>query len=193
VLYISHKLDEVRRLCEAATILRQGRVVERCDPRAETAASLARMMVGSAVADVRRARAEDAAGPVRLRVDGLDLPSEDPHGTASRSVALDLRAGEILGIAGVAGNGQDELFAALSGERRARAGMRPAGRHADRREGINDRRRAAAPSSPRSGWATPRRRAWRCPRTRWSPAMPPTASSGAASSGAGGCWAGSTR
>jgi general nucleoside transport system ATP-binding protein len=119
VLYISHKLDEVRRLCEAATILRQGRVVERCDPREETAGSLARMMVGAEIADVRRARREGAAGPVRLRVDGLDLASEDPHGTSLKGVSLELAEGEVLGIAGVAGNGQDELFAALSGEARA--------------------------------------------------------------------------
>jgi len=119
VLYISHKLDEVRRLCEAATILRQGRVVARCDPRAETAASLARMMVGSQVAEVRRARAEAAAGPVRLKVDNLSLASEDAQGTSLKSVSLELCEGEILGIAGVAGNGQDELFAALSGEVRA--------------------------------------------------------------------------
>ncbi|MEL6317323.1 MAG: ATP-binding cassette domain-containing protein, partial [Pseudomonadota bacterium] len=57
VLYISHKLDEVRRLCDRATVLRRGRVVGACDPRAETAASLARMMVGE---DVRPARAAEA-------------------------------------------------------------------------------------------------------------------------------------
>ncbi|MGY6550215.1 MAG: ABC transporter ATP-binding protein [Roseinatronobacter sp.] len=116
VLYISHKLDEVRRLCEAATILRQGRVVERCDPRAQTAASLARMMVGTQIADLRRNRSAIASGPVRLRVERLDLPSEDPQGTSLKDVSLTVATGEILGIAGVAGNGQDELFAALSGE-----------------------------------------------------------------------------
>ena len=119
ILYISHKLDEIRALCETATILRLGRVVASCDPRAETTGSLARMMVGSAVAELKRARAEAAAGPVRLKVDNLDLPSEDPQGTSLKSVALEVCAGEILGIAGVAGNGQDELFAALSGEARA--------------------------------------------------------------------------
>lgn len=148
VLYISHKLDEVRRLCEAATILRQGRVVERCDPRAETAGSLARMMVGAEIADVRRAQFDAVAGPLRLRVDNLDLLSEDPHGTNLKSVSLDLHSGEILGIAGVAGNGQDELFAALSGERRAQADSillegTPIGA-----DGINDRRRAACAFVP---------------------------------------------
>ena len=120
VLYISHKLEEVRQLCEAATILRQGRVVGRCDPRTETAASLARMMVGTDIADIRRARAEATAGPEKLRVDGLSLDSADPHGIGLKSVSFALHVGEILGIAGVAGNGQDELFAALSGERPTR-------------------------------------------------------------------------
>lgn len=114
VLYISHKLEEVRRLCEAATILRQGRVVSRCDPRTETAASLATLMVGSEVGAIRHDAAP--AGALRLAVANLSLPSPDPHGTALRDVGLRLHIGEVLGIAGVAGNGQDELFAALSGE-----------------------------------------------------------------------------
>ncbi|MCU0886765.1 MAG: ABC transporter ATP-binding protein [Rubritepida sp.] len=116
VLYISHKLEEVRRLCEAATILRHGRVVARTDPRTESAASLARLMVGEEVAQVRHAAATGEA-PVRLSVRNLSLAPEDPHGTALRGLSFDLRQGEILGIAGVAGNGQDELFGVLSGER----------------------------------------------------------------------------
>lgn len=149
VLYISHKLEEVRGLCEAATILRQGRVVDRCDPRQQTAGSLARMMVGAHIAEVRRARAEARIGPVRLRVDHLSVPSEDPQGTALKDVTLEVGTGEILGIAGVAGNGQDELFAALSGEVRApEAGNivlegTPIGWN-----GINARRRAAAAFVP---------------------------------------------
>jgi simple sugar transport system ATP-binding protein len=116
VLHISHKLDEVRRLCETATILRHGRVVARTDPRAESAASLARLMVGAEVAQVRHEVSAHDDAPVRLAVRGLALESEDPHGTSLVDVRLELRRGEILGIAGVAGNGQDELFAALSGE-----------------------------------------------------------------------------
>lgn len=115
VLYISHKLEEVRRLCETATILRHGRVVGRTDPRAETTASLARMMVGSDVAALRHAAAPPE-GPVRLSVRGLSVPPDDPHGVGLKEVSLDLRRGEVLGIAGVAGNGQEALFAALSGE-----------------------------------------------------------------------------
>ncbi len=115
ILYISHKLDEVRRICERATILRHGKVIATCDPRQESAASLAQMMVGSKVTPARHDPVR-AAGPVRLTVTDLSLPSQDPHGTSLKGISLDVRAGEVLGIAGVAGNGQDELFAALSGE-----------------------------------------------------------------------------
>jgi simple sugar transport system ATP-binding protein len=115
ILYISHKLDEVRRICERATILRHGKVVAACDPRQESASSLAQMMVGTKIAPTRHDPIE-TAGPVRLQVSGLSLASPDPHGTSLRSIGLEIRAGEVFGIAGVAGNGQDELFAALSGE-----------------------------------------------------------------------------
>jgi simple sugar transport system ATP-binding protein len=148
VLYISHKLEEVRRICEAATILRHGKVVARCDPREESAASLARMMVGSAVLGVKH---EPAAprGPVRLAVAGLSLPPAEAHGVALRDVSLALHGGEVLGIAGVAGNGQDELFAALSGERLGpRADAVVLDGRAVGRQGINARRRLGAAFVP---------------------------------------------
>ena len=118
ILYISHKLDEVKRLCDTATILRGGKKVATCDPRRETAASLARMMVGSEIGEVKSAAAAGSATP-RLLVRDLSLVPDDPHGISLDRVCLEVRGGEILGIAGVAGNGQDELFAALSGERLA--------------------------------------------------------------------------
>jgi simple sugar transport system ATP-binding protein len=116
ILYISHKLEEVKQLCDTATILRAGKKVATCDPRRETAASLARMMVGADVGPVHASAARSAMAP-RLVVRDLLLEPDDPHGTRLRSVSLEVRGGEVLGIAGVAGNGQDELFAALSGER----------------------------------------------------------------------------
>ncbi len=116
ILYISHKLDEVKRLCDTATILRAGKKIATCDPRQETAASLARMMVGADVGEVKAAAAPSTTVP-RLVVMRLALEPDDPHGTRLDSISVEVRGGEILGIAGVAGNGQDELFAALSGER----------------------------------------------------------------------------
>jgi ABC-type uncharacterized transport system ATPase subunit len=118
ILYISHKLDEVKRLCDTATILRGGRKISTCDPRQETAASLARMMVGADIGEVKAAPNRGASVP-RLVIHKLSLEPDDPHGTHLVDISLEVRGGEIFGIAGVAGNGQDELFAALSGERLA--------------------------------------------------------------------------
>ena len=120
VLYISHRLAEVQRLCHDATILRHGKVVANVDPQAETAGSLARLMVGAHVHTVSmEARAGD--GPVMLAVSGLTLPAGGPFGVPLRSVSIEVRAGEVVAVAGVAGNGQSELFEALSGERLAPA------------------------------------------------------------------------
>jgi simple sugar transport system ATP-binding protein len=116
ILYISHKLEEVKRLCDTATILRAGKKIATCDPRNESAASLARMMVGADIGEVRAASGRAATVP-RLVVQGLTLVPSDPHGVRLDDISLEVRGGEIVGIAGVAGNGQDELFAALSGER----------------------------------------------------------------------------
>ena len=116
VLYISHRLEEVKRLCHRATILRHGKRVATCEPRLETAASLARMMVGADVASVH-SRTADADGAERLVLDQLSLASAEIHGVPLRDISLRVRAGEIVALAGVAGNGQSELFEALSGER----------------------------------------------------------------------------
>ena len=116
VLYISHKLEEVKRLCDTATILRAGKKVATCNPQAETAASLARMMVGADIKEVKAPAGRKTTVP-RLLVNDLSMEPDDPHGVRLQRISLELKGGEILGIAGVAGNGQDELFAALSGER----------------------------------------------------------------------------
>ena len=114
ILYISHKLEEIRALCDAATILRLGKVVGQCDPRGKSARELAELMVGQSLASP--SRKPGAPGDVVLDIDGLSVASASPFGTALKNVHLQLRAGEIVGIGGVAGNGQDELLAALSGE-----------------------------------------------------------------------------
>ena len=119
ILYISHKLEEVKRLCDTATILRGGKKVATCNPREETATSLARMMVGGEIKQVKAPANRQITVP-RLVVNDLSLEPDDPHGVRLKNISFELRGGEILGIAGVAGNGQDELFAALSGERLAK-------------------------------------------------------------------------
>ena len=115
VLYISHHLEEVQRLCDRATILRLGKVVASCDPRAETARSLAALMVGAQINDVRADEGREPGEP-RLVVDRLSAASPSQHGVSLKNVSLTVRAGEVVGVAGVAGNGQSELFACLSGE-----------------------------------------------------------------------------
>ncbi|MBB5220306.1 simple sugar transport system ATP-binding protein [Amaricoccus macauensis] len=115
VLYISHKLHEIRVLCDAATIMRGGKVVGTCVPAQETPRSMAEMMIGGSLKDVRKAAAK-GFGPEKLVVDRLTLAGGGDFDVALRDVSFSVRAGEILGIAGVAGNGQNELMLALSGE-----------------------------------------------------------------------------
>ena len=113
ILYVSHKLDEIRRLCDRATIIRGGRVVSTVDPRVQTESGLAELMIGRSFPQTeRRAKSE---GAVALEVAGLDVPADGPFGTALRSISFRVHAGEVLGIAGISGNGQTELLAALLG------------------------------------------------------------------------------
>lgn len=121
ILYISHKLEEIRTLCDSATILRLGKVVGHCTPRETTARAMAEMMVGKLLQTPTRAGQE--AGDVVLRLNKLTAPAPNEFGMSLKDISLDLRAGEVLGIGGVAGNGQDELLAALSGERPVAKGM----------------------------------------------------------------------
>jgi general nucleoside transport system ATP-binding protein len=148
ILYISHKLEEVKRLCDTATILRGGRKVSTCNPQAETAASLARMMVGADIKEVKAAAGRKITVP-RLVVVDLSMEPDDPHGVRLDHISLELKGGEILGIAGVAGNGQDELFAALSGERQSPApGSIVIDGHAAGHLSITQRRRLGAAFVP---------------------------------------------
>lgn len=156
ILFISHKLEEVRRLCSRATILRAGRVVSTADPRRVSVRDLAAMMVGEGVADVHAAGAR-AYGAEALALDDLTVEPEGIHGVALRSVDLAVREGEIVAIAGVAGNGQSELYGAISGEAGTviAGAIRMAGKDVTRAD-INARRRLGAAFVPeaRLGQAT---------------------------------------
>ncbi len=116
ILYISHKLEEVRALCDSATIMRNGRVVARCDPRAKTARELAGIMINAELKPAGERRDVPPAGKPRLLLDRQTLRATTPFGTALQSISVAVAGGEILGIAGIAGNGQSELLDALSGE-----------------------------------------------------------------------------
>ena len=114
ILYISHKLDEIRALCQRCTVLRSGKVTGEVDPRDESNASLSRLMIGAEPPQLQHRASK--AGAVVLSVRALSLPRPSPFGMDLHDVAMEVRAGEIVGIAGVSGNGQQELMAALSGE-----------------------------------------------------------------------------
>ena len=115
ILYISHKLHEIVALCDTATILRGGKVVGTADPKNETSRSMAEMMIGANLKEILKP-AERVFGPPKLEVQNLSLPKPTEFGVALRDVTLCVRAGEVFGVAGVAGNGQNELLSALSGE-----------------------------------------------------------------------------
>ena len=116
ILYISHKLEEIRDLCHRATVMRGGKVTAEADPRQETASSLARMMIGRELPVCEHSAAQEGGAP-RLVIRGLSRDSDDPFGTSLQDVHLEVKGGEILGIAGISGNGQQELLLALSGEK----------------------------------------------------------------------------
>ncbi len=121
ILYISHKLEEIRTLCDNATVLRLGEVVGECDPKATSAREMAELMVGTKLHVPEKA--EKPAGETVLALQNLSAPAPHQFGTALRDITIDISKGEVLGIGGVAGNGQDELVAALSGEMRVAPDM----------------------------------------------------------------------
>ena len=117
ILYISHRLEEVRSFCHHATILRHGKVVGNCDPRNETPSSLANLMVGATVDKITKSRSSEAAAPNLLELKNLSSTKSDQFGVDLNQINLTVRAGELVAIAGIAGNGQKELFDAISGEK----------------------------------------------------------------------------
>lgn len=148
VLYISHRLEEVQRICHQATILRHGKVVAECDPTLETPGSLARMMVGAEIAHVAAASRPNETSPVRLSARSLSLAPATPFAVPLTDVTVEVKAGEVVAIAGVAGNGQGELFDALTGERRTAAGMVTIDGAPCGQEGITRRRQRGAAFVP---------------------------------------------
>jgi general nucleoside transport system ATP-binding protein len=114
LLYISHKLDEIRTLCTQCTVLRGGKLTGVVDPRGETTAGLSRLMIGSEPPRLEHRPVQ--RGQTVMQLASLSLAKEDQFGVTLEDVSLQVDAGEVLGIAGVSGNGQQELLAALSGE-----------------------------------------------------------------------------
>ncbi len=116
ILYISHKLDEIMELCHSATIIRGGKVTGYAIPADETATSLAKMMIGKDLPVCSQDKPK-IDGEECLEVRNLSKLSSDQFGTDLSGISFSVRGGEILGIAGISGNGQQELLASLSGEK----------------------------------------------------------------------------
>ena len=113
ILYISHKLEEIRALCHTATIMRMGKVVADCTPAEQTARSLAEMMMGENLISPARAVRHPGDG---IKLELTNLTAASAHGINLHSINLAVREGEVVGIAGIAGNGQRELMELLTGE-----------------------------------------------------------------------------
>ena len=121
ILYISHKLEEIRQLCDTASILRLGEKVATCTPQKTSASELAEMMVGSSIQIPQQKKRK--TGQILLSLRNIYSNSVTQFGTSLNNLTFDLNAGEILGVGGVAGNGQDELLSILSGELIAQSGQ----------------------------------------------------------------------
>jgi len=120
IVFISHKLDEVLRIADRITVIRRGRVVGERAPGATSEQELAELMVGREVS-LRVERGVSHPAEVVLSVRGLHVKDDRGHETV-RGVDLEVRRGEIVGIAGVAGNGQEELVEAIAGLRKPAGG-----------------------------------------------------------------------
>ncbi len=116
VLYISHKLHEIQALCTRATVLRGGRMVGECDPQQTSTEVLSQMMLGAPPPGLGREPAP-VGGPLCLEARNLVAEPAEPFGSPVSIKSLMLHAGEIVGIAGVSGNGQNEIMDLLAGER----------------------------------------------------------------------------
>jgi ABC-type uncharacterized transport system ATPase subunit len=120
VIFISHKLDEVRKVADAITVIRRGTTVGTADPRTTTARQLAEMMVGAEL-PTPQTRASTVRDTPVLELQGVTVAAPDAR-TVVDDVSLTVREGEVVGIAGVEGNGQAELVDAVMGLRSLTAG-----------------------------------------------------------------------
>lgn len=115
ILYISHKLHEIKQLCDEATILRNGRVTGHVLPKHNSTSDLAKLMIGRDLPTYIHAEYQGEK-QILFEVQNLNFVSDDSFGISLKNINFKIHAGEILGIAGISGNGQAELLALLSGE-----------------------------------------------------------------------------
>jgi len=121
ILYISHKLEEVREICSEATILRGGQLIQSCVPQEHSQKELAEMMIGKKLTELARTKIN--IGSDIFSISNLSQKSDDLYGVDLENINLNIKQGSIVGIAGVAGNGQDELMELLIGEKSSDIGV----------------------------------------------------------------------
>src|SRR5687767_12162750 len=138
IIFISHKLDEVLEIADRITVIRRGKVVGSRKPAETNENELAELMVGRAVS-LRVDRGQSHPGDVMLEVTGLRATDDRRH-EVLRGIDLTVRAGEIVGIAGVGGNGQDELVECIVGLRKPIAGTIRLAGHVTTRLNVEARR-----------------------------------------------------
>ena len=115
ILFISHKLKEVKELTQRATILRRACVVDTVATSDISTEQLAKMMVGSDPQNVK-SKIGMNGNDYLVRISGLNRPTDNPFATPLENISIDVKAGQIIGVAGIAGNGQSELMEVLTGE-----------------------------------------------------------------------------
>ncbi len=115
IIYITHKLKEVMQLCDEVAVMRRGKLVSVSEIKKENIESLANKMVGQNLKTIKKKKAKTSSDQL-IKITNLNFTSEDPFETNLMDINFSVNRGECLGIAGISGNGQSELFQVLSGE-----------------------------------------------------------------------------
>ena len=115
IIYITHKLKEVMQLCDEVAVMRRGKLVSVSEIKNENIESLANKMVGQNLKTIKKKKAKTSSDQL-IKITNLNFSSEDPFETNLIDINFSVNRGECLGIAGISGNGQSELFQVLSGE-----------------------------------------------------------------------------
>ena len=116
IIYITHKLKEVMKLCDEVAVMRKGKLVSISQIKEENIESLANKMVGQDLKMVKKKKSTLISSNRLIKINDLNFTSEDPFETNLKNINFEVNRGECLGIAGISGNGQSELFQILSGE-----------------------------------------------------------------------------
>ena len=115
IIYITHKLKEVMQLCDEVAVMRRGKLVSVSEIKNENIESLANKMVGQNLKTIKKKKAKTSSDQL-IKITNLNFTSEDPFETNLMDINFSVNRGECLGIAGISGNGQSDLFQVLSGE-----------------------------------------------------------------------------